>query len=442
MRLLIALCSAAVLVAGCRPDSAVAPVSMSPNSASTSCLGAPSVSQTTQTFGCNAQISIYDSSGLGLNASIDSAVNIWNAALQGGSNVAVPIFTRGGAGSNLRLKLDKPGVEPWCGETHLELGQIKLISQPDCLTNYTYDFSALLVHEFAHAAGFTGRDVHKFGGPAASHCAHYLPEDHTINRHVCQAEVEWLYATYGMRAEPSTSIWGTPIAVGIDAPGSVTVPYQTSVLIQYQSLYYDAGNASGATPIAPSGVSWTSTAPSIASVNGRLVTGNAASGGTTTLTGMITSLPAGYQLSTYVSLFGVKVVAVVPGPPPPSPPGAGFRVSAITAATIPFTSAGTQTVTAVVENGGNPVDILWWVSYSDNSQYSFFQRSYNSLTLDVPVHAGSYNIQIRARPQNGGTTGTDFIQNFPVCTGGGALLSAPQGDTLGGDVTPDAKAGC
>jgi hypothetical protein len=217
----------------------------------------------------------------------------------------------------------------------------------------------------------------------------------------------------------------------------MTVPYNTSAPITYSHLLFDYSSTSPS-PIGSTTISWQSSQLLIATVSGNVITAVSATGGDATVTGSVGSLQSGFELGTIVSMMGVRVTVHVPAPPPPSPPGSGFRISAITASSSPFTSVGSQPLAAVVENGGYPVDVLWWTTYSDSAQYNSFYRMSNSVPLNLPVHAGSYNIQVRAAPQNGnGTTGTEFIQNFPVCTGsgggGGQFIAARE---------PDAKTGC
>lgn len=352
----------------------------------------------------------------------------------------------------MQIVVDFGGGPEWCGATSTNGtggGRITLTtrnpSQGHCNTNWSTDLGKVLVHEFGHLLGYTGGS-HKFGAEAATGCAHYLPDDHTINGTVCQHEVEYLYAEYGYRAAPTDpNFWSIPIITGIDAlPNPLTVPYAGSAQILYGNfLFANQPTFQSSQPMNGAPVQWTSLdSRATVDANGRVINHNSvAQPADVFVKAMTGSIPSGDQLGLKMETIGTLVSVHLNGTPGPTPPGAGFRISAITTSATPFTSATPQQLTAVVENGGYPVSVLWWATYSDNSTYDFSQQASTSATLSLPVHPGSYNIQVRARPMNGKQSGTEFVQDFPVCTtsgGGGGDLAAPRND----GPTPDVITGC
>lgn len=363
--------------------------------------------------------------------------------------VTVPVLSHGGITSNVKIVVDHDGGPAWCGATSIRSDQTATItltgkSEGYCLGHYSENKQAVLVHEFGRLLGFTSGS-HEFGDlPTAGTCAHYLPPDDrsNINSTVCQHEVEFLYAAYGLRADPSefAAFWTTPIITGFDAASPLPVPYQGSAQIAYsQYVFANQPTFASTAPMNGAAVEWQAAAPASVGPSG-LVTNGAVVASSVPVTGKLLNAPPGFQLGLAATSRGTTVTAQLAGPPPPTPPGPAFRISALNAPSVPFTTSGPRAVTATIEDGGYPVGVWWWVTYSNHVLPDAFYTTSGTM-LDVPVESGSYNIQITAEPVNAKAHGTGFTQNFPVCTGGGGGLDfsvAPLRDS----VTTDAKAGC
>jgi hypothetical protein len=118
------------------------------------------------------------------------------------------------------------------------------------------------------------------------------------------------------------------------------------------------------------------------------------------------------------------------------------RVTAISGAPTPITTAGTYTLSATVCCGLPPYGIKWDISYSNGVRPNV-STAYGSASYSLVVPAGSYSISVTATPRESSwlRVGTALVSTYPVCTGAAApqpvlARSAPGG---GG---PDVVGGC
>lgn len=371
----------------------------------------------------------------GLAQAIQSALAVWNMALvDSGQAPGGPRFAYAPPGGvrDVSVLLTTSGAA-YCGAT--PSNSLIQIRTSNCPTNSS-NLTNTLVHELGHALGF---DSGEHGGHLAgvsSHCAMHLTSISGINGSVCQHEVEKVYAAYGIVPLGGVQVadfYARHVVTGLSvSPSSLTLTVgQAAGLTASLMLLARAYPGFGSLPVGSVSLAWSPDHAAIATVNGA-GTVMGVQVGSTAVRARITAsqLPVGYQAG---GLFGQHGQAVQVAVQPVGPPGPGFAVSDISGVPQPVTIPGSYTFQAAVLQGGDPATLqVQWTFAPSYPGADTITTAYGPLMYAYVIPAGSYRVRVTARPRNGGSIGAAYIEDFPVCTGGAALLAPEDPDAVGG----------
>jgi len=432
-----------------------------------SCTGPDTISNNFQPrWGCNKAIRV---SGPAAHIDdIQSAVDLWNAALVHDSVPGIPSFLQvtSGAVDVIVLATGSPGAADLCMA-------VDVISRPMIVTNHgpcssnADTYSRILLHEFSHVLGYN-KSMEKVGRDGISdHCAFHLPDSDTtgvppnliitpapVNGSVCQHEIEFIYQHYGQHDEPfdAFNFWNRHIVTGVNTmPDSVEVDVDESSQVVVTALTFDR-SGSGINTVLPGStpIGWQVLPSDLGHVSSSgLVTGDRS--GTARVIVDVGTVASQYFRSTTLIRAKDSVPLVVLGSTPACGPGSTLRVTAITvdqepAIIIPGNHAFTATT---IGCDGSPVTYRWTFDPSKLGEPTVVVTAGSEVQVyDVP--AGNYTITVTALPSDDGGTGFTLTRFVNVCTdppggrsgglpgGGGGLQSLNKG----GDAGTNAVAGC
>ena len=359
----ITVAAALCFAAACGTDPAVAPPSEQaipvggggPALASTSCQpkrasdGIP-----TPHLNCLQVVPVLSSNTDIIRPKIQAAVNIWNSVL---AQQGLPKFatTNTATGSlTVNIKFDGSIGTWYCGTTNGSTGEMiihRSSSSTTCNGNFTNavelpDLSYLIAHELAHVIGF--KHLSLVGSvPAADHCVASLPASRRANKSLCQAEIELLRYTYGLRdAHPD---YTKHFATGFESVSG------DNSLDKGQIATFSVGTvqffrAAPFTHPAPSTLSysWRSDNPAVAKVGtstGWTNTVEGVAGGTTTVHIVLTS--AAYERAVPFAGGDITVTVVVPPTQPPPPTSLSAADVTHSSATIGWVNGAADAGTTV-----------------------------------------------------------------------------------------------
>ncbi len=389
-----------------------------------------------------------------LDYKIGPAMASWNGYFEQQNGFPqFKVVTQGG------IPLNVHGVDPndeYCGETPSGSGgrvaslNLYQATDPFCAEKGTGTFRQILVHELGHAAGWNGQH----GGapdninPENEGCAVFIDiPNRPLASSPCYHDVEALFRAQASSSGyfPPPSYYTSSILYQTDA-SATSVPVGETAEVSVDLLVGTHGHQYVVTA---NTFQWTSSDFSVFMVpSPGHVHGVAEDTARVVIKYQNSGDPAGFLIWSPLKTRGDRVlITVTPAPPPPPPPP--FKVDSIWADQMPITVAQWTTIRArVVSPPGSPYSIRWIVTDSRTPSLSDTLINVGD-QMDVNVTPASYTLTFRARPQYGTTTGIEFSQSIPVCTGAGAFLSSAsspsagekQGGKPGGPI-PNAVGGC
>jgi hypothetical protein len=379
----IAVAAAFCFAAACGTDPAVAPPTESftpvdvggPSFASASCVQRDTVSSwMKRLLSCGQRVRV-TSGDPTLASKIPAAINIWNSAVLGHDGlpefVTAAPWTRtvtvqfgrsyyGSTwycgdtdGSGLTISIHRSGTKADCG-------------QPSTYTNATTidGLQRLIAHELSHTIAIKHLSSLN-ASSAVNHCVASLPANGDANGRVCQAEIQILRYTYGIRDTDVVDL-SKHFATGfeVSAPASLKVGEPGTLTVD--AVEFDRAAPSFTPPSASTlNYTWTVDNPAVATLGSgtsSTKTVQAVGAGTTTIHVKLSSTT--YEKA--VPFTGGDITLTVVAPPTQPPPPTGLTASAVTfsSATIGWvngaTDAGTTTTLEYRKSG----DATWTTASS------------------------------------------------------------------------------